>query len=240
VIKREGKRENGHAVNSEEEQSATHSDRGEDALEARNRTDEEDGGGGFIHRYCRQKTNLEISTSQHNPDGDGDGCPTECPICFADFEVGDKICWSNNADCVHTFHIACLEPWLMKHDECPLCRAQYLVPPKEAPLSDMRTTTTQRGTSPITHRVVAALSLLFFFRRTVQSLEHARQNQEEEANQEIDGVPEISVDNHHNAINDDDDPPSPTMIPLEDVSDCSISDEEMTPPTDIEIGEAER
>lgn len=85
------------------------------------------------HKIRRQKTDLEISASQHNPD---DSSRAECQICLSDFQVGDKICWSNNPLCVHAFHIDCLEPWLMKHNHCPLCRNDYLVPPQMDPKTD--------------------------------------------------------------------------------------------------------
>lgn len=78
----------------------------------------------------RQKTDLEISASLHNLD---EASRVECQICLCDFQLGDKICWSNNPQCVHAFHIDCLEPWLMKHNHCPLCRNDYLVPPKMDP-----------------------------------------------------------------------------------------------------------
>eukprot|EP00934_Nitzschia_sp_Nitz4_P008124 Nitzschia sp. Nitz4//scaffold247_size31676//30280//31237//NITZ4_007934-RA/size31676-augustus-gene-0.28-mRNA-1//1//CDS//3329543967//8114//frame0 len=51
-----------------------------------------------------------------------------CQICLTRFQVGDKICWSHNPECVHTFHIDCLEHWLLDKDHCPLCRQPYLVP----------------------------------------------------------------------------------------------------------------
>ena len=87
----------------------------------------------------------------------------ECQICLADFEVGDKICWSNNPDCVHTFHISCLEPWLLKHDECPLCRCPYLVPPKEDPPAPTASgadeeAPPERHVIPLSRQVAEALS----------------------------------------------------------------------------------
>ena len=187
-----------------------------------------------MRRYVRQKSNLEIGpTSQHNPDdGGGDSSwRLECQICLADFQVGDKICWSNNPECVHTFHIACLEPWLMKHDQCPLCRAPYLVEPKEVPAPNPETPNV-RGTSPITRRVVAALRPLCFFPSTSEVRQDYRQNHNEQADQEIDGIPEISLLN--NTENSDENLPSPIMIPLEEMSDdCSLSDEDDTWPTRI-------
>jgi hypothetical protein len=69
--------------------------------------------------YRRQKTNLILSD---------DEMAISCPICLVDFQEGDTICWSHNPSCTHTFHIDCIEPWLMKHDRCPCCRNKYLVP----------------------------------------------------------------------------------------------------------------
>lgn len=50
-----------------------------------------------------------------------------CPICCEDYRKGDDIVWSKNHECKHTFHTDCITQWLMNHDECPLCRNQYLV-----------------------------------------------------------------------------------------------------------------
>jgi hypothetical protein len=52
-----------------------------------------------------------------------------CPICLAEFEGEDEICKSKNEECQHLFHLDCMVEWLMKHDECPLCRCDYLKKP---------------------------------------------------------------------------------------------------------------
>ena len=49
-----------------------------------------------------------------------------CPICFNEYQVGDDIAWSCNETCHHAFHYDCIVQWLMKHDECPMCRSDYL------------------------------------------------------------------------------------------------------------------
>lgn len=49
-----------------------------------------------------------------------------CPICLDDYEIGDELCASRNKECNHTFHLECMTDWLMTHDDCPLCRADYL------------------------------------------------------------------------------------------------------------------
>lgn len=50
----------------------------------------------------------------------------QCPICIDEYEIGDEICSSPNKDCPHVFHVECMTEWLMKHSDCPLCRADYL------------------------------------------------------------------------------------------------------------------
>jgi hypothetical protein len=49
-----------------------------------------------------------------------------CSICLTDFEDEQDVCTSKNIDCKHVFHLSCMMEWLMHHDECPLCRHDYL------------------------------------------------------------------------------------------------------------------
>ena len=68
--------------------------------------------------------------------GDGIGGANSkcCPICLEQYKDGDDVCWSKNKDCGHAFHFTCIKSWLMTHEDCPLCRADYLaldeIPPK--------------------------------------------------------------------------------------------------------------
>lgn len=50
----------------------------------------------------------------------------ECPICLETYKENDEICWSRNRNCTHAFHLDCMVDWLMIHDDCPLCRSNYL------------------------------------------------------------------------------------------------------------------
>jgi hypothetical protein len=50
----------------------------------------------------------------------------ECPICLEKFEEGQDLSRSQKRICYHTFHAECLEPWLMKHDDCPCCRTTFI------------------------------------------------------------------------------------------------------------------
>jgi hypothetical protein len=79
---------------------------------------------------------LPVSATTHHPDSDdtddneslsSDELPT-CTICFNPYQEGDEICWSNNPNCSHMFHKDCIGEWLMRADECPCCRLNYMQP----------------------------------------------------------------------------------------------------------------
>jgi hypothetical protein len=58
--------------------------------------------------------------------------PNICTICLCNYEVGSDVVWSSNLACEHAFHLACIEPWLMKQREgplCPCCRRDFIVDP---------------------------------------------------------------------------------------------------------------
>ncbi len=52
----------------------------------------------------------------------------ECAICFAPYEEGDVICFSQNQHCPHFYHVECMVSWLSRNDNysCPSCRQDYL------------------------------------------------------------------------------------------------------------------
>mmetsp|Transcript_9958 Transcript_9958/g.18698 ORF Transcript_9958/g.18698 Transcript_9958/m.18698 type:complete len:276 (-) Transcript_9958:70-897(-) len=52
--------------------------------------------------------------------------PKSCSICMSRYKEGDEICWSRNEKCYHAFHLTCMLEWLLKHNDCPLCRRNYL------------------------------------------------------------------------------------------------------------------
>merc|ERR1740139_1209071 len=48
----------------------------------------------------------------------------ECPICLTDMEPGDTIrCLPN---CDHTFHRSCIDLWLVRSTDCPLCKRHVM------------------------------------------------------------------------------------------------------------------
>ena len=53
------------------------------------------------------------------------GQPLCCAVCLEAMEDGEAIGKSNA--CTHVFHEACITEWLHQHDECPVCRRNYLL-----------------------------------------------------------------------------------------------------------------
>lgn len=59
-----------------------------------------------------------IGLIQHLPTGTYDGGPRECVICMVEFSKGDSIRF---LPCLHTYHVHCIDDWLMRSFICPSC-----------------------------------------------------------------------------------------------------------------------
>jgi len=61
-----------------------------------------------------------IGLIQHLPTGTFDGCKKnrECVICMIEFTVGDSVRY---LPCMHTYHMECIDDWLMRSFTCPSC-----------------------------------------------------------------------------------------------------------------------
>lgn len=64
-----------------------------------------------------------IGLIQHLPTGTYDGGGSskksrECVICMVEFVVGDSIRF---LPCMHTYHVKCIDDWLMRSFICPSC-----------------------------------------------------------------------------------------------------------------------
>ncbi|XP_033113353.1 RING finger protein 11-like [Anneissia japonica] len=57
---------------------------------------------------------------QHLPTGKYDASKKvrECVICMIDFQVGDPVRF---LPCMHTYHVTCIDDWLMRSFTCPSC-----------------------------------------------------------------------------------------------------------------------
>ncbi|KAK6779303.1 hypothetical protein RDI58_021487 [Solanum bulbocastanum] len=68
-----------------------------------------------------------IILSRYNKDTKED----MCSICLAEFLEGDEV--RVLSQCMHIFHVPCINVWLHSHRNCPLCRADttLLAPPHQ-------------------------------------------------------------------------------------------------------------
>ena len=73
---------------------------------------------------------FEITTSMQNGtefvDEDVALHYQHCAICMEKLEDGVDICSSHDHNCRHVFHRECIFEWLLKSQECPCCRRDYL------------------------------------------------------------------------------------------------------------------
>ncbi|KAL7147049.1 hypothetical protein ABFS83_06G082200 [Erythranthe nasuta] len=50
---------------------------------------------------------------------------SSCSICLADYEAADMV--RLLPSCGHFFHVKCIDPWLLLHPTCPVCRSSPLL-----------------------------------------------------------------------------------------------------------------
>ena len=50
-----------------------------------------------------------------------------CAICLDSFKKDETVCGSHS--CQHQYHRNCISSWLKTHDECPVCRRNFLALP---------------------------------------------------------------------------------------------------------------
>ena len=99
-----------------------------------------------------RKSNLILI--EHSDDDDGrqeGGERPSCTICLKQYEINEEICWSHNPDCNHFFHRGCIEEWLLRHNECPCCRNNYMIPPPSSLSSSSSTTVSMMGENSDAH-----------------------------------------------------------------------------------------
>lgn len=56
--------------------------------------------------------------------------PGLCTVCLTPYQVGDKVTYSTQTDCLHCYHSDCIIPWLLKKESphCPICRQNFCTP----------------------------------------------------------------------------------------------------------------
>lgn len=56
-----------------------------------------------------------------------------CCVCLCEFNDGEQI--RVLPECLHLFHVVCIDMWLSSHSNCPLCRADTMRRPQHAVMS---------------------------------------------------------------------------------------------------------
>ncbi|XP_019172420.1 PREDICTED: NEP1-interacting protein-like 1 [Ipomoea nil] len=59
-----------------------------------------------------------VISSDDNADASGER--VSCSVCLQDFQAGETV--RSLPHCHHMFHLPCIDPWLLRHGSCPLCR----------------------------------------------------------------------------------------------------------------------
>lgn len=49
-----------------------------------------------------------------------------CAICLSEFEEGEEL--RRLPECMHSYHMACIDMWLYSHSNCPVCRTSAISP----------------------------------------------------------------------------------------------------------------
>ncbi|MFS7995199.1 putative transcription factor C2H2 family [Helianthus anomalus] len=52
-----------------------------------------------------------------------------CAVCLCEFEEGDEL--RTLPECMHSFHVPCIDMWLYSHRSCPICRLDAARPSVE-------------------------------------------------------------------------------------------------------------
>lgn len=63
---------------------------------------------------------LPVTAFTEHTIADASGEPIGCSVCLQDFEAGETV--RSLPECGHTFHLPCIDVWLLRHASCPLCR----------------------------------------------------------------------------------------------------------------------
>ena len=69
---------------------------------------------------------VDAVREEDHHDEDPNNAENLCSVCLEPFLPGDEVAWSKDLKCQHCFHFDCLNPWLMKHGDCPVCRTEFL------------------------------------------------------------------------------------------------------------------
>ncbi|XP_057448765.1 RING-H2 finger protein ATL72-like [Lotus japonicus] len=74
-----------------------------------------------IHKYHKKKVEADDGDDVDDLESD------TCAVCLGDFEDGEEL--RTLPECLHSFHVPCIDTWLHSHSSCPICRASATATP---------------------------------------------------------------------------------------------------------------
>ncbi|WCJ19584.1 RING/U-box superfamily protein [Euphorbia peplus] len=56
----------------------------------------------------------------------GENDEETCAICLSEYEEGEEL--RRLPECMHSYHVSCIDMWLNSHSSCPVCRTDAVSP----------------------------------------------------------------------------------------------------------------
>jgi len=74
-----------------------------------------------------ERCETDADTSGHESSSMEPEQDWSCGICFETFRINDIVSCSSTSECDHVYHRDCIDSWLLRHEDCPICRRRYLL-----------------------------------------------------------------------------------------------------------------
>ncbi|XAR72029.1 hypothetical protein NMG60_11018518 [Bertholletia excelsa] len=110
---------------------------------------------GFVSQQEEAPSSIENSLAEFIPahkyqkDSSIIGEDNTCAICISEFQEGEEL--RTLPECLHSFHVPCIDMWFYSHQTCPICRACATASPsvsRGSPEDNLEASRQNRYTEP--------------------------------------------------------------------------------------------